>query len=236
MLQKSTLFSICIAFICGYAFSSFLNRPTGTQVLSSKTPPLAQQPSATLDNWIESVQSSTAQQTIDEDEVQYLKQALERASDEKISSYLKQVFKEQDLEHIQDKRRFAERLLDEISSEPTPSAELSGELFLSTTPAHTPSNTPIHEVHRHQYLYAHFDTFGDVVNNTQIFIKWMHQQNKEVILFRPQSINRESSQNWVSALPEKGWAIGSYIVQVYDMEDQLRPIAQKQYTIERILD
>lgn len=153
----------------------------------------------------------------------------------KIDNYLEQAFPEQNLDGIRDKKQFAERLIEEMNQDKDESKTLSGKIFMSTNNSTTGSSSPLNQVHEQQFIYAHFDTYGKVPPNTQVFVKWINQDTQEIVLFSPKYIVENSQQNWVSAVPAKGWKAGTYDVKFYQMTDSLTPIAQSSYTIQSVL-
>lgn len=153
----------------------------------------------------------------------------------KIDTYLEQAFPEQNLDGIRDKKQFAERLIEEMNQDKDESKTLSGKVFISSNQSISGASAPLNEVHEQQFIYAHFDTYGKVPPNTQVFVKWINQDTQEIVLFSPKYIVENSQQNWVSAVPAKGWKPGKYDVKFYQMTDSLTPIAQSSYTIQSVL-
>lgn len=166
--------------------------------------------------------------------IEQIKEVLSNTSDQKVDQYLSQAFPNQDLNSIYNKKLFAERLLQELSKEPNLSEQLDGKVIVSTSREFPEQVTRLDQIHPSQVLFAHFDTFNQIPPNSQVFIKWTHIDTNNMILFTPKYISKNSAQNWVSTHPENGWKTGNYIVQIYQMTDQLQPIAHTQFTITSI--
>lgn len=160
---------------------------------------------------------------------------LNNLPESKVNNYLEQAFPEQDFQNIKNKKLFAERLIEEMNQDKDESNSLSGKIFISMNETMSEHSNQLNDIHPNQHIYAHFDTFGKVPPNTQVFVKWLNQETQEVVLFSPKYIIENSSQNWVSAVPPNGWKSGTYSVKFYQMTDSLTPIAQSSYTIQSIL-
>lgn len=167
---------------------------------------------------------------------QHIQQLIDNAANHKIEKYLDQAFPNQDLDVIYNKKLFAQRVLEELSNNDIDTKPLDGRLMISTTPVVPNQSMNIESIHAQQAIFAHFDTFGKVPKDTQIFIKWMNTNTEQVLLFTPKYIQPNSTQNWVNTIPENGWKIGNYNIVVYQMNDALTPIAQTNYTLTTVVE
>lgn len=139
-------------------------------------------------------------------------------------------------DHIHDRRAFATRLVEEALKEFDPSTLLSGQAFMSGSREFPGFSTDVFEVQPRQTLFAHFDTYGVVPHNGQVFIRWKHRDSGQLLLFTQKSVAADANQNWVSFRPEVAWEPGHYDVKYYQFNDHLEPIAQVGYVITRVLE
>ncbi|QER38375.1 hypothetical protein F2A31_01080 [Acinetobacter suaedae] len=172
--------------------------------------------------------------TLSEQQREQVSKIIENASEQQIDEYLNKAFPKQDFTAIQNKKLFAQRALEELSSH-NDQQTLSGRLVLGRTPVMPQISEDLSQIHSNQSVFAHFDTLGKFPADEQIFIRWLNRDTGEVLMFTPRKITQDVSQNWVSAAPPTGWQIGTYDVKVYQMHDQLKPIAQASYRIVEIL-
>lgn len=234
MSRFTTIITAIIFFILGYALANFiqnntLEAPSQDQNSSSHST-LTSHFIDQLNEEIKSENDSNITALMQNNQNKIL-EVLQSLPASKINSYLEQAFPEQDIGVINDKRKFSERLLEELNQDKDESSTLTGKVYISLD-SNTPTYaTPINEVHSQQYIYAHFDTYGKAPPNTQVFVKWINQDTQEIVLFSPKNIIENSQQNWVSAVPAQGWKPGKYDVKFYQMTDSLTPIAQSSYTI-----
>lgn len=94
----------------------------------------------------------------------------------------------------------------------------------------------VFEVQPRQALFAHFDTYGVVPHDGQVFIRWKHRDTGRLLLFTQKNVTADANQNWVSFRPEAAWETGHYDVKYYQFNDRLQPIAQVGYVITRVLE
>ncbi|USA52421.1 hypothetical protein NDN13_13200 [Acinetobacter sp. C32I] len=172
--------------------------------------------------------------TLSEQQHQQIAKIIEMASEQQVGDYLKKAFPKQDFSMIQNKKTFAQRTLEELSSKNDEQA-LSGRLLLALTPVMPQLSEDLRQVHQFQEVFAHFDTMGQSPMDEQIFIRWLNRDTGEVLLFTPRRVTQNVTQNWVSTTPSNGWQAGTYDVKVYQMRDQLTPIAQASYQIVQVL-
>ena len=69
------------------------------------------------------------------------------------------------------------------------------------------------------------------LNNGLVFIKWLKRDTGETLLFTVKEITASSADNWVSFIPDNGWAPGEYEVRYYRFQSNLEPLAVNRYTI-----
>lgn len=138
-------------------------------------------------------------------------------------------------EALTDKRRFAERAIEELYS-PNDNQQLTGIVKIGFTEIEPDSSEDTSNVTKFAKMYAHLDTKGGVPNSNIVFIKWVNNQTGQVLLFEQKAISANSNQNWVSFKPDDGWTKGSYDVRFYQFTSELTPIAQTTYEIYEVVD
>ncbi len=137
---------------------------------------------------------------------------------------------------IADKRRFAERAIEELYR-PNDNQPLVGSIKISLN-QQFPDNTAeeVTKVSKFEKIYAHLDTNGQVPSSPYTFVKWINNQTGQVLLFEKKDIVADSNQNWVSFIPDDGWQVGSYDVRFYQFTSELEPIAQTTYNIYEVVE
>lgn len=83
-------------------------------------------------------------------------------------------------------------------------------------------------------IFAYIGTDSKKTRN--VIVKWKKTKGNELINFRYFAVSANSSYNYIAASPLKGWATGSYRVSVYDIDNQLTPLASKTYSISDIVE
>ena len=136
---------------------------------------------------------------------------------------------------IGDKRRFAERAVEELYKE-NDNQPLVGTVKLSTDPVMPSVSLDTSKLSQNTTLYAHLDTSGKVPESPFVFVKWVNNQTGQVLLFEKKNIVANKNQNWVSFKPYEGWTEGSYDIRFYQFTSELQPIAQLTYQIYSIDD
>ncbi|MFI8008817.1 hypothetical protein ACIF8R_01340 [Acinetobacter sp. ABJ_C4_1] len=180
--------------------------------------------------------SSSKNHVIPTENIAHIRSFLNALPEKELDYYLSKAFPLNDLTKIQDKKKFSERLLEELStSSKNYENNLPGEIVVSRNLANNTQPENMNQIYKNQKITAHYDTFGKVTQTNQVFVKWTNQNTGEVLLFSPQKINENSNQNWVSYAPSEGWKPGTYAIEYYEMNDQLTPIAQTSYTINQVL-
>lgn len=238
MLKFNTIITAFIFFIGGY----FLANLTHTPSLETSSPNQnsAHQPLDTrgfidqINDSLNNTNDSNISALMQNNQNKIL-EVLQTLPEKRINNYLEQAFPEQDIDVINDKRKFSERLIEELNQDTDESNTLTGKVYISMSSETPHSSESINQIHPKQFIYAHFDTYGKAPPNKQVFVKWIHQDTQEVVLFTPKYIIENSQQNWVSAVPAQGWVPGTYSVKFYQMSDSLTPIAQSSYTIQSVL-
>ncbi|WP_367103312.1 hypothetical protein [uncultured Psychrobacter sp.] len=133
-------------------------------------------------------------------------------------------------EVIADKRRFAERAVEELykSNDNQP---LAGTVKLSLNPVMPTTSVDTSTLNKNAKLFAHLDTAGKVPSSPFVFVKWVNNQTGQVLLFEKKDIVASRNQNWVSFSPYEGWEPGSYDIRFYQFTSELQPVAQLTYNI-----
>ena len=131
---------------------------------------------------------------------------------------------------ITDKRRFAERAVEELYNE-NDTSPLAGEVKLSFSSTMPSISIDTAKINKEAKLFAHLDTDGKALASPFIFIKWVNNQTGQVLLFEKRDIIANSDQNWVSFKPYEGWTRGSYDIRFYQFTSELQPVAQLTYQI-----
>lgn len=133
-------------------------------------------------------------------------------------------------EVIGDKRRFAQRAVEELYKE-NDNQPLSGSIKLSLDSSLPSISVDTSNLNKDAKLFAHLDTDGKVPASAFVFVKWVNNQTGQVLLFEKKDIVANSNQNWVSFKPYEGWTQGSYDIRFYQFTSELEPIAQLTYQI-----
>lgn len=179
--------------------------------------------------------SPTSQNKISQ--VSKMNAMIAEASPEEVEYYLNQAFPKADLSLIKDKKKFAQRATEEFAQTKNDEQnDLTGQVIVAIQEQFNGSAQVLQNIHKSQYLFAHLDTFNKIENAHQVFIRWINRDTGEVLFFSPQNITANKAQNWVSFVPEQGWKVGTYDVRYYQMQDDLKPIAQTSYVIESLAE
>lgn len=131
---------------------------------------------------------------------------------------------------ITDKRRFAERAIEELYQSNDTRA-LSGEVRLAYSPIMPAASIDTSAIKKNAKIYAHLDTQDRVPSSPYVFVKWVNNDTGQVLLFEKKDIVADSNENWVSFRPYDGWQAGSYDIRFYQFTSELQPIAQLTYHI-----
>lgn len=131
---------------------------------------------------------------------------------------------------IGNKRRFAERAVEELYKE-NDNQPLAGTVKLSVDAVMPTVSLDTSTLSKNTKLYAHLDTSGKVPESSYVFVKWVNNQTGQVLLFEKKDIVANKNQNWVSFKPYDGWTQGSYDIRFYQFTSELEPIAQLTYQI-----
>ncbi|WP_230657000.1 hypothetical protein [Psychrobacter sp. I-STPA10] len=136
---------------------------------------------------------------------------------------------------IADKRRFAERAVEELYKK-NDNQPLVGEVRLSFDAIMPATSIDTTKINKHAKIYAHLDTRGQVPASPYVFVKWVNNETGQVLLFEKKDIVADSNQNWVSFLPYDGWQVGSYDIRFYQFTSELQPVAQLTYHIYEVME
>lgn len=131
---------------------------------------------------------------------------------------------------IGNKRRFAERAVEELYKE-NDNQPLAGNVKLSLDAVMPVTSLDTSTLNKNTKLYAHLDTGGKVPESPYVFVKWVNNQTGQVLLFEKKDVVANRNQNWVSFIPYEGWTTGSYDIRFYQFTSELEPIAQLTYQI-----
>ena len=91
---------------------------------------------------------------------------------------------------------------------------------------------PQHDFFAHDAkIYASFDT-GDY-DGKNVLVKWYKSDTPDLLLFDKYPISQDKTQNYVWLKKPKGWAQGSYGVEIYsaNINDNLKLIATGMYNV-----
>lgn len=164
------------------------------------------------------------------------KQIVKDMPDVVLNQYVDKFMAKDASDVIADKRRFAERAIEELYR-PNDNQPLVGSIKISLN-QQFPDNTTeeVTKVSKFEKIYAHLDTNGQVPSSPYTFVKWINNQTGQVLLFEKKDIVADSNQNWVSFIPDDGWQVGSYDVRFYQFTSELEPIAQTTYNIYEVVE
>ena len=138
-------------------------------------------------------------------------------------------------EVIGDKRRFAQRAVEELYKE-NDNQPLSGNIKLSLDSSMPSTSVDTSTLNKNTKLFAHLDTSSKIPQSPFVFVKWVNNQTGQVLLFEKKDIVANKNQNWVSFKPYDGWTQGSYDIRFYQFTSELQPIAQLTYQIYNVED
>ncbi len=152
-----------------------------------------------------------------------------------LGQYVDKFMAKGDSEVIADKRRFAERAVEELYSE-NDNQPLVGTIKLSINPDMPSMSLDTSTLNKNVKLFAHLDTAGKVPTSAFVFVKWVNNQTGQVLLFEKKNIVASRNQNWVSFIPYDGWTPGSYDIRFYQFTSELQPVAQLTYNIYDVVE
>ena len=152
-----------------------------------------------------------------------------------LEQYINKFMTVDSIDVIQDKRRFAERAIEELYN-PNDNQKLVGTAKVSFDYFMPEVSADTNQVTKFAKIYAHLDTRGQVPADKYVFVKWINNQTGQVLLFEKKNISASSDHNWVSFVPTDGWQVGSYDVRFYQFDSDLKPIAQTTYNVYDVID
>ena len=182
-----------------------------------------------------SPKEQNTQVSINDYSEQQAKQLINNMPDYVLEQYVDKFMAADASEVITDKRRFAERAIEELYT-PNDTQQLAGTAKVSFGYAMPETSANTSRVTKFAKMYAHLDTNGQVPANKYVFVKWINNQTGQVLLFEKKNISANSNQNWVSFIPSDGWQEGSYDVRFYQFDSELQPIAQTTYNVYEVID
>lgn len=160
---------------------------------------------------------------------------IKKTPDYALGQYVDKFMAKGSSEVITDKRRFAERAVEELYK-PNDNQPLAGTVKLSSNSTLPATSLDTSTLNKNTKLFAHLDTDGKVPASAFVFVKWVNNQTGQVLLFEKKDIIANSDQNWVSFIPYDGWLEGSYDIRFYQFSSELQPVAQLTYNIYTIND
>ncbi|MBS9779751.1 MAG: hypothetical protein KGV51_03910 [Moraxellaceae bacterium] len=158
------------------------------------------------------------------------KQLLDNMPDFMLNQYVDKFMAKDTSNLIADKRRFAERAIEELY-QTNSNEQLKGTVKIGFNSSMPETSESTNKVDKYATIYAHLDTNGQVAKSPHVFVKWVNNETGQVLLFDKKDIVADSQQNWVSFQPNDGWEKGSYDVRFYQFTSELEPIAQTTYNI-----
>ncbi len=245
----STLFTILVSFLFG-AFVVYIamSKQQMDAILAGQKTYQEAQPLQTVDDQggqlnqeavIQSQevinQGASGKITTNDYSEQQAKQFIDNMPDYALEQYVNKFMAADASDVIQNKRRFAERAVEELYNENdnqklVGNAKVSFDYFIPEVSANT------NQVTKFAKIYAHLDTRGEIPADKYVFVKWINNQTGQVLLFEKKNISANSDHNWVSFIPTEGWQAGSYDVRFYQFNSELQPIAQTTYNIYEVAD
>ena len=180
-------------------------------------------------------QNDNGKITINNYSEQQAKQLIDNMPDYALEQYINKFMAADASDVIQNKRRFAERAVEELYNE-NDNQKLVGNAKVSFDYFMPEVSTNTNQVTKFAKIYAHLDTRGQVPADKYVFVKWINNQTGQVLLFEKKNISANSDHNWISFIPTEGWQAGSYDVRFYQFDSELKPIAQTTYNIYEVVD
>lgn len=165
------------------------------------------------------------------------KQLIQNMPDVILEQYINKFMAKDASNLIADKRRFAERAIEELYR-PNDNQPLVGTVKIGFNQKPPQNSQDTSNVSKFAKIYAHLDishAVGNIPTSPYVFVKWINNQTGQVLLFEKKEISASSSQNWVSFVPYDGWQEGSYDVKFYQFTSELQPIAQTTYSIYQVV-
>lgn len=179
--------------------------------------------------------SESGQASINDYSEEQAKQIIDKMPDYVLGQYVDKFMTKDASSVITDKRRFAERAIEELY-QPNDNQRLVGDVRLSLDPAMPAVSVDTSTISKDAKLYAHLDTKGQIPASPFVFVKWVNNETGQVLLFEKKDIVAGSNQNWVSFQPYDGWQAGSYDIRFYQFTSELQPVAQLTYHIYEVVE
>ena len=245
----STLFTISVSFLFG-AFVTYIamSKQQMDAVLTGQNTYQEAQPPQTINDQggqlnqeavIQSQeiinQGASGKITTNNYSEQQAKQIIDNMPDYALEQYVNKFMAADASDVIDDKRRFAERAVEELYT-PNDNQQLTGTALISFNYVMPEASANTSNVTKFAKIYAHLDTRGEIPTDKYVFVKWINNQTGQVLLFEKKNISANSNQNWVSFIPTDGWQVGRYDVRFYQFDSELKPIAQTTYNIYEVVD
>ena len=242
MSKRIAFFAVGLScFGLGYLTAEFGQGITSQPKESVLRPISTTQQNSDVAGWMDisfdsnSDQSLAENQAIAKQQLTQIHQVIAQAPSEKIDQYLARAFPNANLQNIRDRKKLAQRLIDEfVEDKNTNQGDLKGQVIVTAQERSPIQASDIENIYPQQQLFAHLDTLNSIQNTEQVFIRWIHRDTGEVLLFTPQNVSSQSSKNWISFTPPQGWKVGVYDVRYYQMNDDLNPVAQTSFNIRSV--
>lgn len=169
-----------------------------------------------------------------------LRTAVESMHPDQLNNYLSKYFETGDLEKINDREAFAQRLIDLYSGEEEILEEQpffpKGKIAISTNKQYPAERLDSFSVNNDVRLYAHLKLDNSASLLSEVFIKWERADDKKILLFEKKLFDSTRYENWVSIAPQGGWRDGEYHVSFYHFNSQMSKIASYTYFLNEVSD
>ena len=164
----------------------------------------------------------------------HLNHLIEDLHPQQLNSYLSKYFDKGDLEKINDRERFAQRLVDLYSGEDSVT-EQQWDRFDAEMAVGISENYPQQPINHlsiaseENKIYAHLKLNQSPSFLAEGFVRWQRMADNKLLLFEKKIFDPTSNTHWVSLIPQDGWQDGEYHVDFYSFDSQMQPIASLSY-------
>jgi hypothetical protein len=168
-----------------------------------------------------------------------LKERIDHLPEIFINKQLEQVFDENYLDSVNDRRALAKKLVDVALADGNPmssdmenmeSANIEIEFSLSPIPGLRQFGNSV-EIDQHDKIFAHFISSAD---HTNLMVRWLHRDTGEILIFSPLKLYQDQGK-YISLTPRNGWQPGSYMIGLFDLNNNQKLVTSRAYTIDNIL-
>lgn len=163
-----------------------------------------------------------------------LKNIVKQMHPNQLNSYLSKYFDKDDLEKINDREAFAQRLLDLYSGENSATEQqwdsFDAEMVIGINENYPQQlNNHLSIASEENKIYAHLKLNQSPSFLSEVFVRWKRVADNKLLLFEKKLFNPTSNTHWVSVIPHGGWQDGEYHVDFYSFDSQMQPIASQSY-------